>query len=135
MVDLIRLAEDPAVAWYESGWARLSHAWTGDHISLTDPPMALIVRHADTLLRLLTDLGRHPRHILSRTRAMLPVDRVQQLDVASVRWLSRQPGREVYERAGPRQRILAVRRFEDLDTLENRVLRDQIGRASCRERV
>ena len=124
LVDLIRLAEDPAVAWHESGWARLSDAWTGDNISLTDPPMALIVRHADTLLRLLTDLGRHPRHILSRTRAMLPVDRVQQLDVASVRWLSRQPGREVYERAGPRQRILAVRRFEDLDTLENRVLRD-----------
>lgn len=129
LVDLIRLAEDPAVAWYESGWARLSHAWTGDNISLTDPPMALIVRHANTLLRLLTDLGRHPRHILSRTRAMSPVDRVQQLDVASVRWLSRQPGRDVYERAGPRQRILAVRRFEDLDTLENRILRDFSARS------
>ena len=124
LVDLIRLAEDPAVSWHESGWARLSQAWTGDEIRLSDPPMALIVRHAETLQRLLDDLGRHTRHILSRTRAMTPVGLVQQLDIASVRWLSRQPGRHVYERAGPRQRILAVRRFEDLDTLENRVLRD-----------
>jgi len=124
LVDLIRLAEDPAVAWHESGWARLALAWNGDEINLSDPPMALIVRHAKTLQRLLNDLGRHPRRILSRTRSMTPVDRVQQLDIASVHWLSRQPGRKVYERAGPRQRILAVRRFEDLDTLENRVLRD-----------
>ncbi len=124
LVDLIRLAENPAVAWHESGWERLSLAWTGDEIDLTDPPMALIVRHADTLGRLLDDLGRHPRRVLSRIRAMTPVDRVQQLDITSVRWLSRQPGREVYERAGPQQRILSVRRFEDLDTLENRVLRD-----------
>ena len=124
LVDLIRLANDTAVAWHESGWARLAEAWTGDHISLSDPPMALIVRHAETLQRLLQDLIRHPRRILSRTRIMTPVDRVQQLDVASVRWLSRQPGRNIYQRAGPRQRILAVQRFEDLDTLENRVLRD-----------
>ena len=129
LVDLIRLADDPAVAWHESGWTRLSTAWTGDEIRLTDPPMALIVRHADTLQRLLNDLGHHPRHILSRTRDMTPVDLVQQLDIASVRWLSRQPGRDVYERAGPRQRILAVRRFEDLDTLENRVLRDLAARS------
>lgn len=124
IVDLIRLVDDPSVAWHESGWARLLHAWTGEDINLTEPPMALIVRHSSTLQRLLNDLGRHPRRILSRTRNMTPIDRVQQLDVASVRWLTRQPGRTVYERAGPKQRILAVQRFEDLDTLENRVLRD-----------
>ena len=49
---------------------------------------------------------------------------MQQLDVNCIRWLSRQPGKLVYEQAGPRQRILAVRRYEDLDTLENRVVRD-----------
>jgi len=124
LVDLIRLADDPDVVGHESGWERLSNAWTGREISLSNPPMALIVRHAEKLRRLLDELGRHPRRILSRTRDRTPVDRVQQLDIASVRWLSRQPGRKVYERAGPRQRILAVRRFEDLDTLENRVLRD-----------
>lgn len=130
LVDLIRLADDPSVAWHETGWARLLHAWTGDEISLTEPPMALIVRHAKTLQRLLNELGSHPRRILSRTRAMTPIDRVQQLDVASVGWLSRQPGEDVYQRAGPRQRILAVRRFEDLDTLENRVLRDLARRSN-----
>ena len=124
MVDLIRLVDDPAVVWRESGWERLSLAWTGSEIRLSEPPMALIVRHAQTLHRLINDLAQHPRRILSRTREMTPVDLVQQLDIASVRWLSRQPGKTVYERAGPRQQILAVRRFEDLDTLENRVLRD-----------
>ena len=124
LVDLIRLADDPEVAWHESGWARLFFAWTGSEISLTDPPMSLIVRHANTLQRLLNDLSRRPRRILSRTRAMTAVDRVEQLDVASVSWLSRQPGRDVYERAGARQKILAVRRFQDRNTLENRVLRD-----------
>jgi hypothetical protein len=124
LTDLIRLADDPSVAWHESGWARLAMAWTSDAINPSDPPMALIVRHAEKLQRLLGDLERRPRRILSRTQSMTPVDRVQQLDVASVRWLSRQPGRDIYERAGPQQRILAVRRYEDLDTLENRVLRD-----------
>lgn len=129
LVDLIRLAEDPAVVWHESGWTWLALAWTGAEINLTEPPMALIVRHAKTLQRLLNELGGHPRRILSRTRSMTPVDRVQQTDIASVHWLSRQPGRDVYERAGPRQRILAVQRFEDVDTLENRVLRDFAARS------
>lgn len=57
-------------------------------------------------------------------RGLTPVDRVQQLDISCVRWLSRQPGTKVYERAGPRQRILAVQRHQSVDTLENRVLVD-----------
>lgn len=129
LVDLIRLVDDPSVAWHQNGWERLLRAWTGAEINLTEPPMALIVRHSATLQRLLNDLGRHPRRILSRTRQMTPIDRVQQLDTASVRWLSRQPGETTYQRAGPKQRILAIQRYEDIDTLENRVLRD-LGRRS-----
>jgi hypothetical protein len=119
-----RDANDPTPAWDESGWQRLTNAWTKTKVRLSDPPLALIVRHSNDLPRLLAELGHHPRRILSRTRAMTPVDRVQQLDNSSVRWLSRRPGRIVYERADSRQRIRAVQRFEDLDTLENRVLRD-----------
>jgi len=38
-------------------------------------------------------------------------------------WLVRRPGRNSAERAGPSQRVLAVARHENFDTLENRVLR------------
>jgi hypothetical protein len=51
------------------------------------------------------------------------------MDAASLRWLSRQPGRTVAERAGPRERILAVRRFRSHDTLENQVLIDVLRRS------
>ena len=37
-------------------------------------------------------------------------------------WLARQPGRTTAERAGPAQRVLAIARHENFDTLENRVL-------------
>jgi hypothetical protein len=38
-------------------------------------------------------------------------------------WLARQPGRPLAERAGDDQRVMAVAREENFDTLENRVLR------------
>ena len=38
-------------------------------------------------------------------------------------WLVRQPGETLAERAGDQQRVLAVTRDENFDTLENRVLR------------
>jgi hypothetical protein len=38
-------------------------------------------------------------------------------------WLVRQPGETLAERAGDQQRVLAVTREENFDTLENRVLR------------
>ncbi len=124
LVDLIRVADDQSLAHYQSRWDRLSAAWAKRELSLSEPPMSLIVRHAEAFHRLLAELAAHPRRILRRTRAQISVDRVQQLDVSCIRWLSRQPGETVYERAGPRQRILAVQRYEDLDTLENRVVRD-----------
>jgi hypothetical protein len=44
-------------------------------------------------------------------------------------WLTRQPGETNPERAGSRQRILAVTREESIDTLENRVLHSYAAEA------
>ena len=129
VVDLIRIADDPALQYYQSGWERLSAAWS-EETDHTEPPMALIVRHAQDMRARVAELAEHPRRILRRTRDMTPVDRVQQIDVSCIRWLSRQPGTTVYERAGPRQRILAVQRYENQDTLENRILRDFCHRSA-----
>ena len=79
---------------------------------------------------LLADLAAHTRRILRRTRELTQVDRVQHLDINCIRWLSRQPGETVYERAGPRQRIRSVQRYENLNTLENQVLRDFTHRSA-----
>ena len=70
------------------------------------------------------------RRILSRKRVMTPVGKVQQLDTYCMRWLMRQPGRDFAEKGGVRQRVMAVVRNEQYDTLENRVFKDFLIRAA-----
>lgn len=53
---------------------------------------------------------------------MIPLSRVQEIDRKAMPWLIRQPGETIAERGGNRQRIQAVAREENFDTLENRVL-------------
>jgi hypothetical protein len=108
---------DPAKLWPE-----LRRRWTseGDEIP---PSMDAIVKHAFALWRTIDELGRAPRKILRRTHRMVPVSRVQELDRRAMTWLVRQPGESLAERAGDQQRILAVARESNFDTLENRVLR------------
>lgn len=69
------------------------------------------------------------RRVLSRERVSTPVGKVQQLDTYCMRWLMRQPGRDFAEKGGVRQRVMAVVRREQYDTLENRVFKDFLIRA------
>ncbi len=102
--------------------------------SVEEPRSALIVRLARELPELLTDLCVRPRHVLGRVRQLQPVGRVQEVDATCLRWLARQPGRHVAEKAGVSQRVMGIARVENIDTLENRVVRDLLRRASlaCR---
>jgi hypothetical protein len=68
------------------------------------------------------------RKVLIRHREKVSLEVVQQVDAQCLRWLSKQPGRDAVEKAGSRQRILAVVRRENYNTLENRVLKDFIIR-------
>ena len=94
-----------------------------------DARYALIVRIAAEVASLLEDVCRRPRRVLRRERAMEDLARISQVDAACIRWISRQPGRSVAEKAGPKQQLLSVVRVEHADTLENRVLRDFAVRA------
>ena len=67
--------------------------------------------------------AQNPRKVLRRTHRNVPVGAVAEMDGRTLRWLSKQPGRDTAERAGIRQTVLAPVREEDLDTLENRALR------------
>ncbi len=109
-------------------WDRVIDLWL-DPEKRRDPTMDVIVRHAREYRRRWEDIAKHPRRLLNRTRELVPLPRVQELDVACVRWLSRQPGGAVAERAGSRQRILALARHENRNTLENRVFRDLLRRS------
>ncbi len=108
---------------------RMVHRWEREVNSGDDARYALILRIAEQVSTLLAAVCRQPRVILRRKRAMERIDRVVQIDAGCIRWLVRQPGRTITEKAGREQRLLAVVRQEDSDTLENRVVRDFVVRA------
>jgi hypothetical protein len=115
--DVERALSDPAQLWPE-----LRRRWTEEGHNIP-PSMDVIVHHAFSLWRTIDELSRAPRRILRRTHQHIPVSRVQELDRRTMTWLVRQPGETLAERAGDQQRVLAVVREENFDTLENRVLR------------
>lgn len=123
--ELEEALDDPA-----NTWSRLREAWKRAEDE-ADPQMAEIVRQARKMQPILRDLKTRIRRVLRRHRELTPLDRVQEMDRASMVWLSRQPGRTVQERAGPAQRILATVRQENFDTLENRVLHSYSKLASA----
>ena len=102
-------------------WERLCELWLKENAA-TDPEMDIIVRQARHLLPTLDLLDRAPRRTLRRTQRMIPLSRVQEVDRKAMAWLIRQPGETIEERGGNRQRIQAVAREDNFNTLENRVL-------------
>ncbi len=102
-------------------WSRLAAAWRRAEDESV-PRMAEIVRQANSVQPRLRRLEGHLRRVLRRHRELMALDRVQEMDRASMLWLARQPGSSVAERAGAEQRILSTARREHYDTLENRVL-------------
>ena len=113
----------------ENVWDRLAAAWRRAEND-QDPRMAEIVRQSNDVRPRLQLLEKRIRRVLRRARELSPLDRVQEMDRASMLWLVRQPGRNTAERAGSRQRVLATVRHESFDTLENRVLHSYVALAA-----
>lgn len=92
---------------------------------LSEPRMELIIRIAqdDVLQKVLSQVAHQPRLVLKRIRDQVAVGRIQELDAACIRDYARRPGRTTVEKAGSRQKLLAVKRQTSADTLENRVAR------------
>ena len=114
--ELEEALDDPA-----NVWQRLRKAWSNAEED-SKPRMSEIVRQASNITPYLTDLERKIRRILRRDREKVQLDRVQEMDRASMRWLSRQPGNTLAQRAGSDQRVMAIVRKENFDTVENRVV-------------
>ena len=76
-----------------------------------------------------------PKRILRRIHDQERVQKVREIDTKCLMDLAKRPGTVLAEKAGPKQRILAIKRTESIDTLENRVARhccELIKRASRR---
>jgi|GEM_PF-1333329 len=110
-------------------WETVFHHWLEPEAN-QDPTMDIVVRHAMQHRTLWSTIVERPRRLLNRTRELVGLNRVEELDTHCMAWLSRQPGRTTPERAGPRQQILSLTRFENLDTLENRVFRNLMERTN-----
>ena len=102
-------------------WNRLRANWKHAE-DRKQPRMAEIVHQSHGMGSVLQNLSTRIRRVLRRQSELVPLDRVQEMDRSSMIWLSRQPGRNTAERAGSNQRIRAIVRKENFDTLENRVL-------------
>ncbi len=106
---------------------RKSADWDSIHGALTKyvgndkAPHALIVDVAQHLGRPLQHIAQHPKRVLRRNRGQERIQRVREMDRACFIDLCQRPGMTVAEKAGPRQRVKAVRRVESVDVLENRV--------------
>jgi len=104
-------------------WQAAASVWFRE--GRNEARMALIVQLSgeQPLHRALDAISQHPRRILQRDREETPLRRIQELDSVCIRDFVRRPGITPVEKAGPRQRLLAVRRREQHDTPENRVTR------------
>jgi hypothetical protein len=102
-------------------WDSARQVWFRD--GSKEARMALIVRlgKEQPIHRALAAVSLHPRRILQRHRENTSISRIQELDPACIRDYARRPGITTAEKAGSRQSLLAVRRREQRDTLENRV--------------
>lgn len=116
----LRDVED-AIADPAKLWSRLCERWLSGNTS-KQPFMSAIVEQARRLRPIVEGLDKAPRRILRRVHQQVPLSRVQEIDRRTMTWLIRQPGGTVTEQAGDRQRIKAVVREENFNTLENRVL-------------
>ena len=88
-----------------------------------EPPETVITRiaqrHFHTLDAVLTSI----RKQLRRERELTRLSNIQQLDNQCLVWMTRQPGTTAVQKAGIRQKLMAVVRRESYDILENRVLK------------
>lgn len=98
--------------------------------NIAEPPETLITKISRECITDAEEILYDLRKVLIREREKMSLGMVQQVDAHCLRWLYRQPGHDAIEKAGAKQRILAIVRRENYNTLENRVFKDFLTRCS-----
>lgn len=132
------------VAWYQqfdillkktkmkfTSWAELEKYFFPEKEREDEPRMALIVKIAEDMIQKMQLIVLAARKILLRERTMVPVARVAEMDTVCLKWIGKQPGDDLIQKAAMhKHRLLGVKRYESFDTLENKILKDFLSRCS-----
>jgi hypothetical protein len=70
------------------------------------------------------------RHQLRRKAELMPIGRIQEMDTNCLRDYIRRPGSTPEEKAGARQELMGVQRYQDFNTYENKFLVDFASKLS-----
>lgn len=75
------------------------------------------------------------RSQLNRTAEMMSIARIQEMDAYCLRDYVRRPGNNASEKAGSRQQLMGIQRYQNFDTPENRFLKGfcDLLHLDCRE--
>jgi len=82
---------------------------------------ALVAELAESIVPSLERIAGAPKKALRRIRDQERIQSVRELDKNCLIDLARRPGASLPEKAGPRQRVLSIKRHENVNTLENQV--------------
>ena len=73
------------------------------------------------LINPISRITKRPKRELQRVHAQERIQKVQEVDIKCIIDLARRPGSVLAEKAGAKQRILAIKREENINILENKV--------------
>jgi hypothetical protein len=86
-------------------------------------PLVLALNRRYELRHKLELIAPKLRSQLNRVAEMMPLGHIQELDAYCLRDYVRRPGRNALEKAGARQQLMAIQRYENFNTAENRFLK------------
>lgn len=85
-------------------------------------PLIISLSERYELQRKLEAIAPKLRHQLRRQAELMPVGRIQEMDASCLRDYIRRPGRTVAQKAGSKQELMGVQRYQDYNTAENKFL-------------
>ena len=93
------------------------------HTDIDPARYALVVdlSELNELIKPIDRITSQPKKVLRRVYDQERIQKVREIDKKCVIDLARRPGSVLAEKAGPKQRILAIKRQENINILENRV--------------
>lgn len=85
-------------------------------------PLIISLEERYELQRKLEAIAPKLRHQLRRQAELIPVGRIQEMDGSCLRDYIRRPGRTAAEKAGSKQELMGIQRYQDYNTAENKFL-------------
>lgn len=85
-------------------------------------PLVISLERRYQLRRKLEAIASKLRHQLRRQAELMPVGRIQEMDAYCLRDYIRRPGQSAAEKAGAKQELMGIQRYQDFNTAENKFL-------------